>query len=201
MSPAYKYKKIENQTLDKISKAIRLLLCYIVTIFKYVFRKGRQRFTLMIIPHSEKKIWNIYISIFGYIVFILLIIIFVVGIILITINITNTVNNKEYLSKLSEIEVLQRIIVKLENEIDILIFKISELNSDYNVLVERKLELENIISINKDKINILLEYLNNTYLFNLLISFFSGILTSIIGAYIFRKLIRFFSSKKKSYYH
>lgn len=199
--PSYRYKKIENQTIDKISKSIRLFICYIESAIKYVFIKGRQRFTLMIIPHSESKITNYHLSYFGYIVFILLILIFITGIILITINITNIINNKEYLNKLNEIESLQRIIVQLEIEIEILNSRINELNNDYNILIDKKLELEKIININEDKIKLLLDFINKDYLTHLLISFIIGIITSIIGSFIFRKCIRYFSSKNVSYYH
>jgi len=77
LSPAYKYKKIENQFVDKLSKTIRLLFASIGSFFKFFIRKGRQRFTVMFIPHSEKKIFNFHISVFA-LLFLFFLIIFII---------------------------------------------------------------------------------------------------------------------------
>jgi murein DD-endopeptidase MepM/ murein hydrolase activator NlpD len=47
--------------------------------FKFLIRKGRQRFTVMFIPHSEKKIFNFHISVFSLIFFLCLIVVLVVS--------------------------------------------------------------------------------------------------------------------------
>ncbi len=77
MSPAYKYKKIENQFIDKLGKTIRLIFTSIGSFFKFFIRKGRQRFTVMFIPHSEKKIFNFHISVFA-LLFLFCLIIFII---------------------------------------------------------------------------------------------------------------------------
>ena len=73
VSPAHEYKRIEKEVVDSLGKRLRVFLGSILTFFRFTFRKGRQRFTVMFIPHSEKKIFNFHISVFSLVfVFVLL---------------------------------------------------------------------------------------------------------------------------------
>ena len=79
MSPANNYKKVEKEVVDSVGKKLRLFFAAVVTFFKLVIRKGRQRFTVMFIPHSEKPIFNFHISVFSMIFLICLIVVLVVA--------------------------------------------------------------------------------------------------------------------------
>ncbi|MFP4363017.1 MAG: M23 family metallopeptidase [Spirochaetia bacterium] len=67
MSPTHNYKKIENKFFGKIGKFFKSFFLGIGGFFKALFQRGKQRFTVMLIPHSEKKIFNFQISIFSLI--------------------------------------------------------------------------------------------------------------------------------------
>ncbi len=65
MSPLNHYKKLENQVVDDLGKQARTLGNVISSFFRRVMVLGKQRFTVMFIPHSEKKIFNFRISVFS----------------------------------------------------------------------------------------------------------------------------------------
>jgi hypothetical protein len=62
--PVTQYKKVEKEFADRIGSRLRRVWVSIGNFFKYVMVKGKQRFTVMLIPHSEKKIFNFQISFF-----------------------------------------------------------------------------------------------------------------------------------------
>jgi murein DD-endopeptidase MepM/ murein hydrolase activator NlpD len=62
--PVTQYKKVEKQIADRFGSWLRRIWVSILNVFKYVMQKGKQRFTVMLIPHSEKKIFNFQISFF-----------------------------------------------------------------------------------------------------------------------------------------
>ncbi len=65
MSPAHDYKKFEKDVVNDLAGRLRALFGSVLSFFRLLFRKGRQRFTVMFIPHSEKKIFNFHISVFS----------------------------------------------------------------------------------------------------------------------------------------
>lgn len=90
VSPANQYKKIEKKIVDNLEKRIRIILKAIIAFFKRVYQKGKQRFTVMFIPHSEKRIFNFQISVFTLIFFIFLLSVLVVAFIGLTTHFTST---------------------------------------------------------------------------------------------------------------
>ncbi|HTO23501.1 MAG TPA: hypothetical protein VMQ10_13590 [Spirochaetia bacterium] len=62
--PVTEYKKAEKEFADRIASWFRRAWISIGNFFKYIMVKGKQRFTVMLIPHSEKKIFNFQISFF-----------------------------------------------------------------------------------------------------------------------------------------
>ncbi len=62
--PVTQYKKVEKQFADRFGSWLRRIWVSILSFFKYIMQKGKQRFTVMLIPHSEKKIFNFQISFF-----------------------------------------------------------------------------------------------------------------------------------------
>lgn len=65
MSPANQYKKIENRATEVIVKGLSTVGSAVSRFFKNLYKLGKQRFTVMFIPHSEKKIFNFRISVFS----------------------------------------------------------------------------------------------------------------------------------------
>ena len=79
MSSAHNYKKVENIVLDFFVRRFTMFGSAIAGYYYKIMNLGKQRFTVMLIPHSEKKIFNFKISVFSlvFISFILSGIIFV----------------------------------------------------------------------------------------------------------------------------
>ena len=73
MSPLSSYKRAETDFVGKITKIISAFAMKISTAFSNMMNAGKQRFTVMLIPHSEKKIFNFRISVFSLIVIVFLI--------------------------------------------------------------------------------------------------------------------------------
>ena len=72
MSPVNKYKKVENKVVEVVSKQLAAFFGKISSTFNNLINSGKQRFTVMLIPHSEKKIFNFRISVFSLIVMVFL---------------------------------------------------------------------------------------------------------------------------------
>ncbi|HUI69637.1 MAG TPA: hypothetical protein VL354_03885, partial [Spirochaetia bacterium] len=73
------YKKLENQFAQSLALWLRRTWIRLFEAFLLGMRKGRQRFTVMIIPHSENRIFNFQISFFSLIFFTCLIGIILAG--------------------------------------------------------------------------------------------------------------------------
>ena len=73
MSPLSSYKRVEENFVGKITKLISAFAMKISSAFNDMVNAGKQRFTVMLIPHSEKKIFNFRISVFSLIVIVFLI--------------------------------------------------------------------------------------------------------------------------------
>jgi murein DD-endopeptidase MepM/ murein hydrolase activator NlpD len=65
VSPVYQYKKFENRVTGSILKNLSHIGGGIAGFFRKVMLVGKQHFTVMFIPHSEKKIFNFRISVFS----------------------------------------------------------------------------------------------------------------------------------------
>lgn len=67
MSPANQYKRLEKKLFDFLSRIAAKAVSFIAENVKKVIDLGKQRFTVMLIPHSERKIFNFRISVFSLI--------------------------------------------------------------------------------------------------------------------------------------
>jgi murein DD-endopeptidase MepM/ murein hydrolase activator NlpD len=65
MSPADQYKKFENRIFDFLSKQFYRVRKGLRESFNRFMTVGKQRFTVMFIPHSEKKIFNFRLTVFS----------------------------------------------------------------------------------------------------------------------------------------
>lgn len=69
MSPANQYKKVENRLFEFILRIFSSVYSSIAQSVRKVISIGKQRFTVMLIPHSERKIFNFRISVFSLVFF------------------------------------------------------------------------------------------------------------------------------------
>ncbi len=67
MSPANQYKKFENKLAFELARFFRNTWRSVAGFFGRIVQTGKQRFTIMLIPHSEKKIFNFKLSLFSLI--------------------------------------------------------------------------------------------------------------------------------------
>ncbi len=65
MSPADQYKKFENRIFGFFSKQFYKTRKVVREFFSRIMTVGKQRFTVMLIPHSEKKIFNFRLTVFS----------------------------------------------------------------------------------------------------------------------------------------
>jgi murein DD-endopeptidase MepM/ murein hydrolase activator NlpD len=94
VSPAHQYKKLENEVVNGLQKWLRQRWQALAAFCKRVYQKGRQRFTVMFIPHSEKRIFNFQISVFTLIFVISLMGLVLAGFIVLATHFTGT--NERY---------------------------------------------------------------------------------------------------------
>jgi len=73
LSPAYRYKKLENRFFSRILNGSHKLWGGIQTGLSSLVRIGKHKFTVMLIPHSERRIFNFQVNVFTLILFLLLI--------------------------------------------------------------------------------------------------------------------------------
>jgi hypothetical protein len=65
VSPVAHYKDIENRLVFRVGRFFRKIGRFISGLASSFFNAGRQKFTVMLIPHSEKKVLNFRISLFA----------------------------------------------------------------------------------------------------------------------------------------
>jgi len=90
VSPAHQYKKIENEFVGVLEKRLRVIWQSIISFFQKVIHKGKQRFTVMFIPHSEKRIFNFQISVFTLIFIVFLLSVLIVAFVGLSTHFTST---------------------------------------------------------------------------------------------------------------
>ncbi|MBN2736338.1 MAG: M23 family metallopeptidase [Spirochaetales bacterium] len=90
MSPANNYKDAEEKFVKNMSGVWSRFFAAFVAFIKNVIRKGKQRFTVMFIPHSEKKILNFHISVFALVFFICLGVVVVLGFVVVSTLVTSS---------------------------------------------------------------------------------------------------------------
>ncbi len=61
----HNYKRIENSLVRKIKNALISTFKSIGKFFKAFFQFGSRRYTIMLVPHSEKRVYNLHITVFS----------------------------------------------------------------------------------------------------------------------------------------
>jgi murein DD-endopeptidase MepM/ murein hydrolase activator NlpD len=92
--PVTQYKKAEKEFADRLGGWLRRAWSSVMAFFRLVVQKGRQRFTVMLIPHSEKKIFNFQISFFTLVFVTFTLSVVLVGFVLLATHFTAT--NEQY---------------------------------------------------------------------------------------------------------
>jgi murein DD-endopeptidase MepM/ murein hydrolase activator NlpD len=65
------YKRLENNIVQKVKRIVILIGSGIAMFFKAMFGGLTKRYTLVLVPHSEKKVYNFHITVFAFLCFIL----------------------------------------------------------------------------------------------------------------------------------
>jgi prefoldin subunit 5 len=113
--PVTQYKKVEKEFADRMGSWVRRTWVSVGSFFKRMMVKGKQRFTVMLIPHSEKKIFNFQISFFTLIFVTFTIGIVLIGFFLLATNFTYT--NKQNVSLAQDRDKFERDLTNLKDEI------------------------------------------------------------------------------------
>jgi murein DD-endopeptidase MepM/ murein hydrolase activator NlpD len=72
LPPIHSFKKRESEIVDKLGVRLKNWGSAVVAFVRRTIQRGRQRFTVMFIPHSEKRIFNVQISVFTLLFFLLI---------------------------------------------------------------------------------------------------------------------------------
>ena len=72
MAAVHEYKRFENSLVKKIKNGVSALGKGIVSFFKALGRGITRRYTIVLVPHSEKKVYNLHITVFSVLCFILI---------------------------------------------------------------------------------------------------------------------------------
>ncbi len=69
MASVHDYKRLENKLIHKIKNAAISAGVFIGGVFKAIGRFLSRRYTLVFVPHSEKKVYNLHVTILSIICF------------------------------------------------------------------------------------------------------------------------------------
>ncbi|NOY09753.1 MAG: M23 family metallopeptidase [Spirochaetes bacterium] len=115
MSPVNRYKKIENEFVGKIGRKSHHVKSRIGSFFSNMFQKGKQKFTVMFIPHSEKNIFNFQISVFTLVFFMFLLFVLLISFFGLTTHFTST--NRQITSIASDLRQNETTLENFKEEI------------------------------------------------------------------------------------
>ena len=74
MAQIHQYKRLENNLVRKIKNAVIWVVSKIGDFFVSIFKLLTRRYTIVMVPHSEKKIYNFHVSVLGIVMTFLVII-------------------------------------------------------------------------------------------------------------------------------
>ncbi|MDR0554239.1 MAG: M23 family metallopeptidase [Treponema sp.] len=66
MASVHEYKKFENTVTQKLKKLVAAVLKGLGGGFKSLFRVITQRYTIVLVPHTEKKVYNFHVTLFSF---------------------------------------------------------------------------------------------------------------------------------------
>ncbi|GHV70360.1 peptidase M23 [Spirochaetia bacterium] len=72
MTPVHDYKRFENNLVKKVKGVAKVAIGAVAAFFVAVFRAITRRYTVVFVPHSEKKVYNLHITVFSILCFVLI---------------------------------------------------------------------------------------------------------------------------------
>lgn len=118
MPPLHSFKRKETEFVDRLAVRLRNLGGAIAAFFRRTAQRGKQRFTVMFIPHSEKRIFNVQISVFTLLFFVFLSAVLVIAFIGFSTHFTTT--NRELGNVRTSLERRDTSLDQMQDEIGIL---------------------------------------------------------------------------------
>ena len=73
MASVHEYKRLENRLVQKVKNAIILVVGFIVGIFKILGRFLTRRYTIVFVPHSEKRVYNLHVTVLSICCFLMIV--------------------------------------------------------------------------------------------------------------------------------
>ena len=73
MASVHEYKRLENKIVQKVIGAVVVAAGFIAGIFKAIGRFLTRRYTLVFVPHSEKKVYNLHVTVLSICCFLLVV--------------------------------------------------------------------------------------------------------------------------------
>ncbi|MDR0487243.1 MAG: M23 family metallopeptidase [Treponema sp.] len=71
MSSAHEYKRFENKIVQKVKDAAVAVVFFIGGLFRGLGRFLTRRYTVVFVPHSEKRVYNLHITVLSFLCFLL----------------------------------------------------------------------------------------------------------------------------------
>ncbi|AEF86873.1 M23/M37 peptidase domain protein [Treponema primitia ZAS-2] len=63
MASVHEYKRFENSLVFKVKNLALILVKGIASFFKVIFQELTRRYTIVLVPHSEKKVYNLHVTV------------------------------------------------------------------------------------------------------------------------------------------
>jgi len=73
MASVHEYKRLENKIVQKVINAVIIIAGFIASVFKAIGRFLTRRYTLVFVPHSEKKVYNLHVTVLSICCFLLVV--------------------------------------------------------------------------------------------------------------------------------
>jgi murein DD-endopeptidase MepM/ murein hydrolase activator NlpD len=73
MASVHDYKRLENSIVKSIKNTVIVVCQGVAALFKAIGRGLTRRYTVVLVPHSEKKVYNLHVNVFSVILFFLVI--------------------------------------------------------------------------------------------------------------------------------
>jgi len=71
MASVHEYKRLENKLVLKVKNAVVITAVFIVGVFKAIWHFLTRRYTLVFVPHSEKRVYNLHVTVLSVMCFLL----------------------------------------------------------------------------------------------------------------------------------
>jgi len=73
MASVHEYKRLENKLVQKVKDAANLIAGFFISIFAAFGRFLTRRYTIVFVPHSEKKVYNLHVTVLSVFCFLLVV--------------------------------------------------------------------------------------------------------------------------------